>query len=237
MLPDWLPSSFILQSDLTKFGRRDLRLQYRLKAEMMPASRNAKAQFQLFDTKRTVVINRKSGVTAKHFFHEKEIDWKNLTHGNWDFNPIVSLKKSYAKVNISVDRTFYYSGDNINVLTYISNEEGELTCRGIELSLARFISCKGCQKDKRTTEKKFQEITIIYSQREDIELKIGDRNQYSIDLKCPSIDELSFMPKFLTPDEEMVIQSWTPSFYGKAISVRYFVYLRLLFDDLPYEKS
>ena len=155
VLPDWLPSSFILQSDLTKFGRRDLRLQYRLKAEMIPASRNANKQFQLFDTKRTILINRKSGVTAKHFFHEKEIDWKNTTHGNWDLNPIVSLKQSHAKVQISVDRTFYYSGDSINVLTYISNEEGELTCRGIELSLARYISCKGCQKDKRTTEKKF----------------------------------------------------------------------------------
>ena len=45
------------------------------------------------------------------------------------------------------------------------------------------------------------------------------------------------MPKYLTPDEELIIQGFTPSFEGKVISNRYFIYARLLFDNLPYDKS
>lgn len=78
---------------------------------------------------------------------------------------------------------------------------------------------------------------MIKSERQAFTLEVGDRNQYSIDLTAPSIDELSFMPKYLTPDEELIIQGFTPSFEGKVISNRYFIYARLLFDNLPYDKS
>ena len=37
-LPEWLPSSFLLQSDFTKHGRREVAMQYRLYARMVPAS-------------------------------------------------------------------------------------------------------------------------------------------------------------------------------------------------------
>ena len=44
------------------------------------------------------------------------------------------------------------------------------------------------------------------------------------------------MPKFTDPDEEGVVQQWTPTCIGQVLTVRYFIYTRLLFDEIPYEK-
>jgi len=42
--------------------------------------------------------------------------------------------------------------------------------------------------------------------RKTILLRVGDRNEFEIDFQTPSIDELSFMPKYMEDDEECVVQ-------------------------------
>ena len=56
-------------------------------------------------------------------------------------------------------------------------------------------------------------------------------------MDIPSVDDTSFMAKFLSDDEEQILQSWTPTFVGASITVRYFIYTRFLFENLPYERS
>ena len=45
------------------------------------------------------------------------------------------------------------------------------------------------------------------------------------------------MPKFVSEDEEMIVDAWTPTHIGHSLHVRYFIYTRLLFETIPYEKS
>ena len=142
-LPDWLPSSLILQSDLTKFGRRELKIQYRLYAVMTPYGSNQRAFSTLFDTKRTFFITRKSGTSNKHFMHEKKVEYVNPIHNDWEINPKVKLSKTGIKAQISVDRAFYYSGDQIKIQVALDNTEGKGACRGVEVSLARNLQGDG----------------------------------------------------------------------------------------------
>jgi len=55
---------------------------------------------------------------------------------------------------------------------------------------------------RKQGQQKLFEITKVLSLTKSIDLMLGDRNEYSFEVETPSIDELSFMPKFLTPDEE-----------------------------------
>lgn len=147
------------------------------------------------------------------------------------------LRSSNLLLSVTIDRIFYYSGDTIHAEILLDNVEGKQTCRGVEIQLARYITGEGHDRDNKLSNQEFYEITIIKKQSLDLELKVGDRNQYSFDIDIPSVDETSFMAKFLTEDEELIMQSWTPTFEGKTISIRYYVYTRLLFDDIPYERS
>lgn len=83
---------------------------------------------------------------------------------------------------------------------------------------------------------KLHEITIIKQERKNVELFIGDRNEFDYVFQAPAIDQLSFMPKYMDPDEEYVVTQWTPTFVGKVIHVRYYIYTRLLFDGLDYDR-
>ena len=139
ILPDWLPSSFIMQSDLTKFGRRELKLQYRLYAVMTPYGANKRSFSTIFDTKRTFFVTRKSASGNKHFMHESRVDFVNPLHNDWALNPFLKLSRTGLKAQVSVDRTFYYSGDQISVEVFLSNVEGKDACQGVEVSLARSI--------------------------------------------------------------------------------------------------
>ena len=69
----------------------------------------------VFRTKRTIFITRFSGITNKHFYHEKPRDWSNMAHNDWTQNPFMRLKRSECRVGSTVDRIFYYSGDDIKV--------------------------------------------------------------------------------------------------------------------------
>ena len=117
-----------------------MRLQYRIIATMVPATTQSKnSRYQLFTTKRSVFITRKSGLTNKHFSAEVESDYVNIRHKDWSENPALNLGKTGAKLYVSVDRMFYYSGDSIDISVMIDNMNGGPTCKGLEVSLVRFI--------------------------------------------------------------------------------------------------
>ena len=48
----------------------------------------------------------------------------------------------------------------------------------------------------------FAEITVIKYERLGIDLIVGDKNQFSFTIDTPSVDETSFMAKYLNEDEE-----------------------------------
>ena len=48
----------------------------------------------------------------------------------------------------------------------------------------------------------FAEIVIIKHERMNIELAVGDRNQFEFTMDIPSVDDTSFMAKFLSADDE-----------------------------------
>ena len=75
------------------------------------------------------------------------------------------------------------------------------------------------------------------SEKRDLQLRAGDRNQYGFTFEIPSIDETSFMATFLTRDEDLLNQSWTGTYVGQHFSVRYFIYTRPVFVDMPVEKA
>lgn len=193
--------------------------------------------YTIFDTKRTFFVFRLSGCTAKHFTKETVEDWGNEKHGDWECNPVVNMKRSGAKVFASVDRVFYYSGDTMNIKVFINMQEAtKMNCTGLEVSLGRSLAIDGYRADKRNQPRKLYEITIIKSEKRKIVVNAGDRNEFEIAIKAPSIDELSFMPKFTDCDEEGVVQQWTPTCVGQVVTIRYFLYTRLVFDGLPYDK-
>lgn len=82
---------------------------------MVPYGKNAEAALQRFDTKREVLVLKKGALTTKHFMHEKESDWVNPNHENWGFNPSIGLKKTKARIFVTIDRLFYYAGDKITI--------------------------------------------------------------------------------------------------------------------------
>lgn len=47
----------------------------------------------------------------------------------------------------------------------------------------------------------FREITKVHTIKKSLLLLPGDKNQFDFDFKLPSIDETSFMPKYLSSDE------------------------------------
>lgn len=148
------------------------------------------------------------------------------------------LRSSNLLLSVTIDRLFYYSGDTIHAEILLDNTKGKETCRGVEVQLARYITGEGHDsRNKLINNQQFYEITIIKKENLDLELKVGDKNQFSFDILIPSVDETSYMAKFLTEDEELIMQSWTPTFEGQSISVKYYVYTRLLFENIPYEKS
>ena len=83
----------------------------------------------------------------------------------------------------------------------------------------------------------FREVTNVLTVRKDIKLKKGDKNQFEFVIDIPSIDETSFMPKYLTTCEELLVESWSPTCSGASFKVRYYIYTRLFFDNIPIEKS
>jgi len=82
----------------------------------------------------------------------------------------------------------------------------------------------------------FREIVTVHTVRKDLKLEAGERNQYELIMDIPSIDETSFMPKYLSPDEEMLLQSWSPTYHGASFKIRYYVYTRALFTNMPANK-
>ena len=115
------------------------------------------------------------------------------------------MKRSGANVYVSTDRCFYYSGDTIHVKMFINMMDGRMKCTGIELSLGRSIAIDGYRADKKMENRKLYEITNIKTMRKAVEVRVGDRNEFDLEIQTPSIDELSFMPKFTDPDEEGVV--------------------------------
>jgi len=90
-------------------------MQYRIKVEMVPYGSNVDNQVQLFNTKREVLITKKGGLSSKHFMEEREADWANPAHNDWSCNSSIGLKGSVARIIVSIDRLFYYSGDKITM--------------------------------------------------------------------------------------------------------------------------
>ena len=80
-------------------------------AIMVPYGKNERAFSTLYDTKRTFFITRKSATGNKHFMHENQQDYENPAHNDWSLNPILGMKRTGIKCQVSIDRLFYYSGD------------------------------------------------------------------------------------------------------------------------------
>ena len=59
---------------------------------------NLPGQFNLYNTKRTIFITRKSGCTNKHFMHEKKKDYVNPLHQDWTYNPPVGFKRTNMRI-------------------------------------------------------------------------------------------------------------------------------------------
>ena len=124
-------------------------------------------------------MTKKSGITTKLFSMEKKIDYYNKKHRDWENNPFIKLRRSDLRIYSSVNRIFYYSGDVIEAEVFLDNRDGKEVCKGIEVSLARSIKADGNSNLLKLEKHAFNEITIIKRERMDLELKVGDRNQFS----------------------------------------------------------
>ena len=134
-LPDWLPTSFIIQSDFTKHGRREAKVYYKLEAKIEPiqAKNELSKDRMVFKTRRPIVIMQKSGISGKHFFEETEDDYANREFRMGYMNPPITLRQSKTILRAAVDRVFYYCGDTVTVNLYIDNTEAEHDVNGVEL--------------------------------------------------------------------------------------------------------
>jgi len=99
-------------------------------------------------------VYRFSGCTYKHFTKETEEDSLNEKHGDWEQNPVVKMKRSGAKVFISTDRVFYYSGQAIQVKMMVNMQEAKMNCLGIEMSLGRQIAVSGYRASQKNEVRK-----------------------------------------------------------------------------------
>ena len=160
-LPPWLPSSFILQSDYTRNGRRQAKIYYRLRATLEPFG--AASNFRegkdndshsskgigipRFFTKRDIFVYRRSGVTDKHFTEERLPDWENVTYNDPRLNPQFSLRSAMTLLRVSLDRTFYYVGDAVTVQLMVDNSQAKLHVSGVELALMRQIEAEGSSSE------------------------------------------------------------------------------------------
>ena len=244
-LPEWLPSAFILQSDLTRNGRRCARIAYRLRAQLTPFGGKSMQEgrkepergigIPRFFTKRHIFIYRKSGVTDKHFSEETMPDLENVGYNNPRCNPSFSLRHSSTQVRVSIERIFYYVGDTITVQVQVDNAEGKLHVSGIELALTRSIEAEGPSEyhDKKVCT--IREQVTLKTHKFDVKCKKADQNIFKLDFELPAIDDVSWMPSNLTDDEEATLSYFTPTTLGQAVKIRYFILTRLLYKKLPYE--
>ena len=88
---------------------------------MVPHGKNERGFSAVFDTKRTFFVTRKSAIGNKHFMHEKRVDYVNIGHKDWSLNPPCGMKRTGISCKVSIDRLFYYSGDQINVQVFLDN--------------------------------------------------------------------------------------------------------------------
>ena len=51
----------------------------------------------------------------------------------------------------------------------------------------------------------FSEIVVIKHERLNIDLAVGDRNQFEFTMDIPHVDDTSFMAKFLCADDEQIL--------------------------------
>ena len=112
------------------------------------------------------------------------------------------MKRTGIICQVSVDRLFYYSGDQIDVQVHLDNTQGKSPCKGIEISLARLIQGDGRNRNSKMDNQNFSEIVILKHERLNMDLSVGDRNQFGFTIDIPSVDDTSFMAKFLSEDEE-----------------------------------
>ena len=65
---------------------------------------------------------------------------------------------------------------------FINMQEAKMKCTGIEMSLGRSIAIDGYRADKKQETRKLYEITNIKTIRRAVEVRIGDRNEFEIEI-------------------------------------------------------
>ena len=84
----------------------------------------------------------------------------------------------------------------------LDNSEGKLHVNGIELALMRQLEAYGGSDFYESRECRLKEIFVLMNKKFDIKCKKGDKNVFKLQLDLPSIDDISWMPKNLTADDE-----------------------------------
>ena len=115
---------------------------------------------------------------------------------------------------VTVDRLFYYAGQQIKVKVRLDNTKGSQRCVGFELALARAIQGEGRNQFNRMDTQEFYETTNVKTQREQESILIGETGEFEYTIDLPACDELSFMPKYLTADEQQILTAWSSTHIG-----------------------
>ena len=160
-LPAWLPTSFVLQSDNLTQDRKQLSIQYRLRAYFQVGAPDAANEFllPLFATKQELFVHRKSGMTDLHFLDETENEWKGpylLKAKEEQEKKRPLIKEKYAQVltpsqtvvRCSCDRLFYYAGQEVLVETFIDNKQSSHTFNSVTIKLVRLLEGLGPHDQK-----------------------------------------------------------------------------------------
>ena len=116
----------------------------------------------------------------------------------------------------------------------LDNSEGRLHCSGVELALLRMIEAEGTSDYSAEKVCHIKELFVVKQQTIEIKCKKGDKNVFKVKFELPSTDDISWMPKNLTPDEEATLSYFTPTTLGGCFRVRYFILTRLLYKKIPY---
>ena len=119
----------------------------------------------------------------------------------------------------------------------VDNSEGQLHCNGVELALMRQIEAEGNSAYYSEKTCKIKEMFVIKTKKMDIKCKKGDKNVFKVKFELPNIDDISWMPSNLNPDDEATLSYFTPTTHGSVIKIKYFMLTRMLYNKIPYEES